>query len=769
MNSCFDILESLVKSLTIHSMTSYSWMGKKQSLKLPYNHKIIPSPRSIRKVLLFNLNARIYENFYCCGGPTPISYRTVSPSNYGDSNSLNKDLSLFNLGNGCLEPGWSVISLKNNTALVKRRGLLLKVKLEDCFDMSNKNHGISIGSNVSIRYPKEMFGLSPGYYTALGNKYMGIDKETIVRVYWNISSEGAIPLIKNITFMLNHLDIPFSFKILNNPYGFNARCDTAVLYIRKDDYRLVFGVIIDVYSRVYPFLNDETPVFTKKIARGLSIAEDPPTKESFGQARCRILAEAMLFAFEERKKTIGERIQAIIARFTEEGLDMSKPFLNHDSLDIYDIKFPMHTDPTNLSSKGLDDTSAFTVTSQHLLDTASHLGGIIIKQAIWRGDRCNWVGFNPDSSFGALGPEIYAGTSGISIFLARLFTATDHQQFRKTAIGAITQALSAIDNISNKDKIGLYSGYIGIILAAARLGKILDESLLDKASKLIDGFSFSRNEIVRADIIAGKAGTIVSLLALRNIMDGKSGYLLDLACILGEKLIVTADSKNGYSWSSPDIRTHHNLYGFAHGTSGIAFSLLKLFEATGDLKFNQAAELAFKYERYNFEHLKISPEIGNFYLDKHSTFNTRWSNLSWCLGLSGIVISRLVAYQITGKKLFRDESVEILKLITDPLKSISDLRIVDFSLCHGLTGTCDAVLYAKQALGKEVSESVIDTNSILNLAFLAIKKFRNTDRQWPCGIQGGQSPGLLTGLAGIGYFYLRLIDPQKIPSILVPG
>ena len=39
---------------------------------------------------------------------------------------------------------------------------------------------------------------------------------------------------------------------------------------------------------------------------------------------------------------------------------------------------------------------------------------------------------------------------------------------------------------------------------------------------------------------------------------------------------------------------------------------------------------------------------------------------------------------------------------------------------------------------------------------------------WPCGVMGGwETPNLMLGLAGIGYFYLRLHDPAMIPSTLL--
>lgn len=39
---------------------------------------------------------------------------------------------------------------------------------------------------------------------------------------------------------------------------------------------------------------------------------------------------------------------------------------------------------------------------------------------------------------------------------------------------------------------------------------------------------------------------------------------------------------------------------------------------------------------------------------------------------------------------------------------------------------------------------------------------------WLCGVPlGVETPGLMIGLAGIGYGLLRLADPVRVPSILV--
>jgi lantibiotic biosynthesis protein len=48
-----------------------------------------------------------------------------------------------------------------------------------------------------------------------------------------------------------------------------------------------------------------------------------------------------------------------------------------------------------------------------------------------------------------------------------------------------------------------------------------------------------------------------------------------------------------------------------------------------------------------------------------------------------------------------------------------------------------------------------------------VKKYENPGLPWPCGVHSGETPGLMLGLAGIGYFYLRLTNASKIPSVAI--
>ena len=86
----------------------------------------------------------------------------------------------------------------------------------------------------------------------------------------------------------------------------------------------------------------------------------------------------------------------------------------------------------------------------------------------------------------------------------------------------------------------------------------------------------------------------------------------------------------------------------------------------------------------------------------------------------------------------------------------------DFSLCHGLSGICEPILYASELLHNKIYKKIYE-----NLATYGITRYNDNNQQWPCGIKTGPTPNLMLGIAGIGYFYLRVFNPQDVPSILM--
>ena len=89
----------------------------------------------------------------------------------------------------------------------------------------------------------------------------------------------------------------------------------------------------------------------------------------------------------------------------------------------------------------------------------------------------------------------------------------------------------------------------------------------------------------------------------------------------------------------------------------------------------------------------------------------------------------------------------------------------NFCLCHGIAGNADLLLYASQALGEDRWLAGAQDAGQQGAA-----RYERRFIPWPCGTKtGNEVPGLMLGLAGIGYFYLRLADPASIPVSCLPA
>jgi hypothetical protein len=182
-----------------------------------------------------------------------------------------------------------------------------------------------------------------GFYMAVGN--VGLNRldhskspPMTVRIYFNLTPEGAVAVMGSLTRQLNKKAIPFSFKVLYNPKDY-GRYDSGVLYFDKSDYEVVRQVLQTVYGEVRSHFQDEVPLFTMQLAPGLGLAEEPNQKfadqESFGMNRCQIVANGLLEAWYKGDDSPEERMKAILQYFSLLEIDWQRVYLNTNSEDIY--------------------------------------------------------------------------------------------------------------------------------------------------------------------------------------------------------------------------------------------------------------------------------------------------------------------------------------------------------------------------------------------------------------------------------------------------
>lgn len=577
--------------------------------------------------------------------------------------------------------------------------------------------------------------------------------------------------MQNATLLLNGADLPFRLKVLKDPSHF-ARCDASVVYVSRSDYRTAAEVLEEIYPRVAVHLRQKTPAFTKPLAEGVGFAEDPGQWESFGLHRCRILADGMIRAYEQGKESIDDRLQVVARRFADDGIDIDKPFLNPGSADVYDFKPQSQRRPLVLGSA---DTSVRTTSStEAFLRTAEEIGWRLSQQAVWHGDRCNWLGvvpkershinLQPAMTYSTLGPDLYGGTSGVALFLTELFAVTGTDPLRQTALGAMRQAFSRVGVLPQPNRLGLYAGWMGIALVAARVGTILgEEEMMERAAGLLELAMRETRDGHELDLLSGSAGAIAALVVLRDILEDES--LLDLAIQLGDDLLRAASKTDvGYSWRSIASSSQRNLTGFSHGAAGVGYALLELFSVTRKREYLKAAEQAFQFERSwfkadagNWPDLR-EDSIQDLRSDRPLSFAT-----FWCHGAPGIALSRLRAYEVLKDETCKDEAITALRTTRKMIETSLHSGTENFSLCHGLSGNAEVLVYGCQVL----EDGCVDGSALVSkVADSGIETSRTRKLPWPCGTGTGETPGVMLGLAGIGYFYLRLYHPDT-PLILM--
>lgn len=394
------------------------------------------------------------------------------------------------------------------------------------------------------------------------------------------------------------------------------------------------------------------------------------------------------------------------------------------------------------------------------LIAASKAVGDRLGELVVRGEKdAGWIGLEFDTSrdqvsLMPLGIDLYDGLSGIVLFLAYLGMITQDESYSELARASLVNIGYQIEQKKpSMTGIGAFNGWGGLVYALAHLGVLWKEShLINEAERIANIIPDLIKVDKWYDIINGSAGCIASLLCLDHV--APSDYTINTAIECGNRLVAHGSTmESGIGWINPANKVRP-LIGFSHGTSGISWALLKLANRTDNHHFTTAALSALEYERMLFS-VKYEnwPDLREF--ENHeaiSNENFRYST-SWCHGAPGIGLARL----------------DMIKHLHDP-QIASEIEIalrttlakgfgLNHCLCHGDVGNLEFVLAASNHTNPEMRVSIAQRlQDIIDTI---------TNYGYRCGnILGTESPGLMTGIAGIGYELLRLAEPTKVPSVL---
>ena len=235
--------------------------------------------------------------------------------------------------------------------------------------------------------------------TASQPRTAALESEPIVRYYWHLTIEAAVPFMSVATGLLNAAAVPFSLKVLADPDAYR-RADAGVLYLRRDIARRLGDMIARIDESVAPALRRDVPLFTGPLAPGWPSPSIPTGPSSFGEHRCKVVATSFWRSFlrgESGRDARGGGTRGDVPGGGTRS-DASPPGAR-----IPDSEYILV--PSTNGAPGLArpiDRRARPATSRDHAragpsspkEAAARIGGSLCQRAIWddSGRLCNWMG-----------------------------------------------------------------------------------------------------------------------------------------------------------------------------------------------------------------------------------------------------------------------------------------------------------------------------------------------------------------------------------------
>ncbi|MGY0056341.1 type 2 lanthipeptide synthetase LanM family protein [Streptomyces sp. LZ34] len=422
-----------------------------------------------------------------------------------------------------------------------------------------------------------------------------------------------------------------------------------------------------------------------------------------------------------------------------------------------------------------------TADAAELVAAATAIGDRVRHLAIVREGRVGWVAPQPVAhgvwDLAPLGEDLYSGLSGIGLFLARLGRISGQRRFTQLALdvadevvrrihaNAAAQARGGAGRGEDPD-IGAFGGWMGPLYFLAHLDRLLGGTphLAAVREPALSAAERALGSAKAFDVVAGSAGCALTLLTLIDAGHDLDGRAAALARAAARHLVtgaVPGSTGRGLTWEHHQIDSNRPLTGFAHGTAGIVTALARLHPLAPDEGCAEAVAGGLAYETEVFD-----TEAGNwpdFRTEAVSPFRSLW-----CHGAAGIGMSRLDLIGRPGTA-GREEELAAQAMAALRLDGAGAHRLTgrgSDSMCHGDLGNLELLLLAERSGRSEPGALMRLLGEKLDAAAV---------HGWVCGSPTrSETPGLLTGISGVGHQLLRFACPDQVPSVLllhppVPG
>jgi serine/threonine protein kinase len=334
----------------------------------------------------------------------------------------------------------------------------------------------------------------------------------------------------------------------------------------------------------------------------------------------------------------------------------------------------------------------------------------------------------------------YAGSSGVASYLCELAEVTGKNEYFGLAKNIMDWTLSTHPFHPSETPPGLYFGYGGVPWIMARISNGTgDVAYLERARALAHAIACAG--ATQLDLTHGSAGIGLMCLELFRTT-GDAGNLRD-AITLARRIAGHAVEEQTGTWSVRNQR----MWGFAHGTAGIAYFLLAAYCISQNDEYRYLAE---KAGRALLQAAMPSAQGRGIIWTKGVGDESHiWTH--WCNGASGIGSYFVAAAQILGETQYAQAAL----LAANSIKYAHGFG--SCCQCHGLAGDGELLIEAHRVLGNaEAGQAASNIAKKLG----ALRIHTESGWVWPMESVEGPAPDFMTGYCGVYSFLMRLAHPE---------
>jgi type 2 lantibiotic biosynthesis protein LanM len=359
-----------------------------------------------------------------------------------------------------------------------------------------------------------------------------------------------------------------------------------------------------------------------------------------------------------------------------------------------------------------------------------------------------------------IGQDLYAGVPGVALLAAAYLRETDAGRADPVAgVDALLQrclnTMQLAERYRQRIALGEVEvrppapgGFIGISsliwvwLTLERWG--MDAGVgLERARQVASSLDAPVEADAINDLLVGTAGSLVPLLQLAD-RTGEDRWRT-LAVRYGDLVCERAHRNAGRAWW-PSAQWPSGVGGFAHGSTGIGWTLERLAAVSGSELHRQTACEAFAFERS----LLVGQDRG--WRDMRTEEQVIVA-AAWCHGAVGIGMAHLDL----DPQLERSETREIVEVAV-PVALKHGLGW-NHTLCHGDLGVWELVDAAER---KGLVPEDVSARGLLGRIVSSLEEHSPI-----CGFaRAAFVPGLFSGLGGVAYQLLRAHPEHALPSLM---